>query len=84
MNKADFEAYGSELGLQTSTTISASEKNRLVSGSKTPRPGRASKLLTDGSTFSSFFSTSVLQQVAEAGYDILEEEIVLVKGSAAP
>ncbi|QMS87308.1 hypothetical protein HUN01_06815 [Nostoc edaphicum CCNP1411] len=81
MNKADFEAYGAELGLEHSETISNTERNKLVSGSSKPRPGRASKQLTDGSNFSSFYSTSMAENVSTAGYDILSEEIVLVASS---
>ncbi|PHJ60235.1 hypothetical protein VF14_11645 [Nostoc linckia z18] len=75
MNKADFEAYGSELGLESATNITDTERNKLVSGSSKPRPGRASKQLSDGSTFSSFYSTAT--DVSAVGYDILSEEIVL-------
>jgi hypothetical protein len=84
MNQADFDSYAAELGLENATTISSSERNRLVSGSSKPRPGRASKQLADGSFFSSFFSTSLSQQVSSAGYDILEEELVLKLGSSDP
>jgi hypothetical protein len=81
MNKADFEAYGAELGLESSGTISNAERDKLVSGSSKPRPGRASKQLTDGSTFSSFYSSSMSEAASTAGYDILSEQIVLIASS---
>lgn len=83
MNKADFEAYGAELGLDSSTKVTSdAERNKLVSGSSTPYPGRAAKLLTDGSTFSSFFTTSKQGDASEAGYDIVSEEKVLASSSS--
>ncbi|WGV25970.1 hypothetical protein [Halotia branconii] len=83
MNKADFEAYGTELGLTGSATItSETERKKLVSGSSTPYPGRASKLLENGSTFSSFFSTTKQGDAAQAGYDIVSEERVIVTAAA--
>lgn len=79
MNKSDFESYGAELGLKSSTTITSdAERNKLVSGASIPYPGRAAKLLANGSTFSSFFSTGEQSSVVEAGYDILSEEKILV------
>ncbi|WGV25969.1 hypothetical protein [Halotia branconii] len=81
MNKADFEAYGAELGLKRSTNITNNvERGKLVSGSSTPYPGRASKLLAGGSVFSSFFSTAKQGDAAQAGYDIVSEEKVLSTG----
>ncbi|BAZ50507.1 hypothetical protein NIES4103_31230 [Nostoc sp. NIES-4103] len=80
MNKADFEAYGAELGLVPASGISGTESDKLVSGSSKPRPGRASKILSDGSSFSSFYSTSTKKAVIDAGYDILSEELVLTVG----
>lgn len=83
MNKADFEAYGAELGLESASSISNTELDRLVSGSSKPFPGRAGKLLSNGSSFSSFYSTEAAGLVTDAGYDILSEEIVL-KVTASP
>ncbi|MBG1267745.1 hypothetical protein [Nostoc sp. WHI] len=77
MNRADFEAFGAQLGLESSAKITDTEKDKLVSGCSKPRPGRASKQLSDGSNFSSFFSTAKMGEVTTAGYDILDEEIVL-------
>ncbi|AFY43664.1 hypothetical protein [Nostoc sp. PCC 7107] len=83
MNKADFENYGAELGLTNATTINTDlERNKLVSGSTRPYPGRASKLLEDGSTFSSFFSTAGQGAALTAGYAILSEEVII--SNAAP
>lgn len=81
MNKADFESYGAELGLKSSVNITNDiERGKLVSGASTPYPGRAAKLLADGSTFSSFFSSAKLGDVSQAGYDILSEERVISTG----
>lgn len=78
MNKTDFESYGAELGLQSSTLITSdTEREKLVSGASLPYPGRASKLLSNGSTFSSFFSTASQGDVLDAGYDIISEEKIL-------
>lgn len=84
MNKADFELFGAELGLKSSATVqSETEKSKLVSGSSTPYPGKASKLLEDGSTFSSFFSTSKGSETAFNGaYDVISEEKIVRRESA--
>lgn len=82
MNKADFEEYGAELGLESAASITSdAERKKLVSGSSIPYPGRAAKLLANGSTFSSFFTSSKLGDVSQAGYDILSEEIILAASS---
>lgn len=83
MNKADFELYGTELGLESAATITTeAERKKLVSGASIPYPGRASKLLAGGSTFSSFFTTSKQGDVSTAGYDILSEEKIIATGVA--
>lgn len=83
MNKSDFDAHGAALGLESSTAITTiTEKDSLVRGSSKPKPGRVSKKMSGGGTFSSFFSTAT--DVAEAGYNIIEEEIVIVGGSSSP
>lgn len=83
MNKADFDSFSAELGLESATVITTdTERNKLVAGSSRPKPGRASKLLDDGSSFSSFFSTDKQGDILEAGYAILSEEIVIATGTA--
>lgn len=83
MNKADFDAFGAELGLESaSQNITDTERVKLVSGSSRPYPGRASKLLEDGSTFTSFFSTANQSAMLTAGYAILSEEVVISNGTA--
>lgn len=82
MNKADFDSFGVELGLEAATTITTDlERNKLVSGSTRPYPGRATKLLDDGSTFSSFFSTAKQGDLLTAGYAILSEAVVISTGA---
>lgn len=79
MNKSDFELYGGELGLKSSATVTTNaRKAKLVSGSSIPYPGKASKLLDDGSTFASFFSTASQGTISTAGYDIVQEERVIL------
>lgn len=81
MNKADFESYGAELGLINSTSVTTeAERKHLVSGSSYPYPGRASKSLANGSTFSSFFATAKQEDLLDALYDILSEEKVINPG----
>lgn len=76
MNKADFDQYGSQLGLESSAAITTTaEKDSLVRGSTVPRPGKASIELADGSVFSTFFSTTA--NLATVGFSELSEEVVL-------
>jgi hypothetical protein len=83
MNKADFDDYKTALGLESSTVITSdTERNKLVSGSTKPRPGVAKRKLDDGSTFRSFFSTTKLSDVIEAGFDIISEEVLLTVAAA--
>lgn len=83
MNKADYELFGADLGLETASTITTeAERKKLVSGASIPYPGRASKLLAGGSTFSSFFATAQQEAATTAGYDILSEEKVIASGVA--
>jgi hypothetical protein len=85
MNKADFQSYGAELGLKDSTIITSNtERNKLVSGSSLPRPGRATKLLSSGASFSSFFSSENMDSLMQAGYDIISEEKILVGAPSNP
>ena len=58
MAAADFATFGEELGLKNSTSITTpSERAKIVRASTLPKPGKASKVLQDGSTFTSFYST---------------------------
>ena len=58
MAAADFATFGEELGLKDSTSINTpSERAKVVRASTLPKPGKASKVLQDGSTFTSFYST---------------------------
>lgn len=59
MAAADFATFGGELGLRNSTSINTpAERAKVVRASTLPRPGKASKVLSDGSTFTSFYSTN--------------------------
>lgn len=78
MNKEDFAAYGSILGLKQASSIrSATERGKLVAGSTRPKPGRAKLVLDSGATISSFYSTEAADELADGGWDIIDDEIVL-------
>lgn len=80
MNKADFDAYGAQLGLESAATVTTpDEKAKLVSGSNNPRPGRAALELADGSIFSSFFSSAT--DLGTSGFSQLTQEVVLVQAA---
>lgn len=73
MSKADFATFGGELGLESSETVTtAAEKAKVVRASTLPKPGKASKVLSDGSTFSSFYSTNK----NPAGYTLTSEVLL--------
>lgn len=76
MNSADFKAYGAGLGLRDAATITSdAERARLVSGSRLPRPGRAGLELSDGSNFSSFYSSNT--NLGTGGFSQIDDEVVL-------
>ncbi len=85
LNKEDFTSYGASLGLKSASDITTqTERDKLVAGTSKPRPGRAKIVLGSGSTFQSFFSTSAADDLPGAGFDILEEEIILSVAPPAP
>jgi hypothetical protein len=68
--KTDFDSFGGELGLKSSESVNtAAERAKIVRASTLPKPGRASKVLSDGSTFSSFYSTNA----NPSGYTLTSE-----------
>lgn len=78
LNQSDFTSFAAELGLKAAATITTpAERDSLVHGSSIPYPGRASKVLDNGTVFSSFFSTDKESDLLTANYDILSEEILL-------
>lgn len=77
MNSEDFTTYASALGLQSASQITGTERDKVVSGTSRPRPGRARIKLSAGGTFQSFFSSDSADAAATAGFDIIEEEIVI-------
>lgn len=80
MNKADFDSYATELGLEspsTATLTTLTEKTSVVRGSSWPFPGRAEKVLANGSKVSSFFSTLAEDTAITAGWQIKSNERVL-------
>lgn len=82
MNRDDFASYGLELGLKSALDITTeSQRKQLVSGASIPYPGRASKILSVKSRFSSFFSSANQTDIAALGYDILSEERIIDSGT---
>lgn len=77
MNTEDFNSYGAELGLQSGASITDAELNRLVTGSSQPRPGRATKILANGVTFSSFYSPDNKADLQQNGWRIASDAILL-------
>lgn len=77
MNTADFNTYGADLGLQSGASISGAELNRLVTGSSQPRPGRATRILANGVTFTSFYSPDQKEDLQQNGWRIASDAILL-------
>ncbi|AFY43665.1 hypothetical protein [Nostoc sp. PCC 7107] len=81
MNKADFDNYGVALGLKSPAQITSTvDQLKFVSGSTSPKPGKASKKLEDGSTFTSFYSDAKESDLTGDGWNILSQENVLESG----
>jgi hypothetical protein len=80
MNKADFDTYGSELGLKNSSQIiNDINRQKLVSGADIPKPGQASRK-TENGIFSSFYSDAKEGGLVNAGWSILSQEKILETG----
>lgn len=76
LNQADFNLYAQALGLANASQLSQQERDRLIMGSTTPKPGMAELKLPDGKSFSSFVSTSALQTAQAAGFAIISPEVL--------
>ncbi|MGK7899769.1 MAG: hypothetical protein AB4372_40665, partial [Xenococcus sp. (in: cyanobacteria)] len=77
MNTDDFNTFGTELGLQDSTTINTNnELERLISGTKNPIPGKATKLLAGGAKMTSFFASDQLGNLAANNWSVISAEVV--------
>ena len=77
MNREDFNTYGGTLGLLAPTQITSdTDRSKLVAGSSRPKPGKASKDLGNGSSFSSFFSFDALDQIAAENFSIISSEAI--------
>ena len=77
MNLRDFQDYGQTLGLLAPSQITSdTERARLVSGASRPKPGKASKDLGNGSTFSSFFSFDGVEQLLGENFSIISTEAI--------
>jgi hypothetical protein len=77
LNKADYDTYGAQLGLESSVTITTdTERNKLVSGSSIPRPGKASIELSSGAIFTSFYSHDKADDLGRDGFSLTEEYVL--------
>lgn len=83
MNASDFASFGASLGLADASSITTStERNKLVSGSKT-KPGKA-RLEDSAGTFSSYFSTADESTAIAAGFNIVETELIEYAAAGTP
>jgi len=77
MNSLDFETYKGDLGLTDLTSINtAAELDRLIRGTKNPRPGKAQRIVTGGGKKTNFFSDGQESILAQAGWSIIDREVV--------
>lgn len=77
MNRADFNTYGTALGLESPRQITNdAERGRLVSGASYPRPGTASINLEGGRQFSTFYSTDSENSARAADFSIQSVEFL--------
>lgn len=77
MNKADFDANKSALGLVDIgdfANLTDQEKWGMIVGSSFPKPGRVSKSLENGAIQSHFYSSDNADAARQAGWDINSEE----------
>lgn len=82
MNKADFDEFGSTLGLKSSIQITSELlRGKLVSGCTSPKPGKALKQLPNNSTFISFYSDAKQDDLQSDGWLIKSQEIILESGT---
>lgn len=76
MNAADFTQYGAALGLKSAGDITTdTERRKLIFGSNSSRPGRAT-LATENGDFTSFFSTASEEALGAAGWAITKGEVL--------
>ena len=84
MNTEDFNSYGTDLGLQSGASITSAELNRLVTGSSQPRPGRATRILANGVTFTSFYAPEQKEELQQNGWRINTDAILLSPPTVTP
>lgn len=85
MNAGDFQTYGADLGLQSAASITSdAELNRLVVGSSLPKPGKATKSLLNGSTFSSFYAPEKKTALQSTDTWRVNSDPRLLSAAAAP
>jgi hypothetical protein len=74
LNKLTFDQYGAELGLKAPGTLTANQRRGAFTGTSRPRPAVVSFAFQDGSTLTTFCSTANIQQLLQAGWQVIEEE----------
>lgn len=74
LNRVDFDRVSTALGLQSAGQITATERQILVSGSRS-KPGQAATE-DSGGVFATFFSTASEDTAIAAGYNIIKREKV--------
>jgi hypothetical protein len=86
MNRADFDAFGQELGLQSAASMTTTaEIDRIVFASSMPKPGRATKAVANG-TVSTFYDPAKkadLQQPT-SGWRVSTAARLLTAAAAPP
>lgn len=84
LNAEDFAIVSGPLGLQNSTQITTdNERNRLVTGTSSTRPGKAAIEHSEG-VMSTYYSTDNKDEAAAAGYTILSDERIAFPVEAVP
>jgi hypothetical protein len=85
MNEADFQTYGADLGLKSAASVnSPAELDRLVVGSSLPKPGKATKTLQNGSSFSSFYAPEKKSDLQSTDTWRVNSDPRLLSAAAAP
>jgi hypothetical protein len=83
LSRPDFDRAAGTLGLADASTITTdTERNKLVTGSRT-KPGRCS-IEDSGGAFGTFFASASLAAVLAAGYSIDSTEFIEFDAGVAP
>lgn len=74
LNRLTFDQYSSTLGLKSPGTMTATQRRGAFTGASRPRPAVVSFSFDDGSTLTTFASTSAVEQLLQQGWQLVEEE----------